>query len=100
MGLTTFVRVVTPLCVTSHDWDSINYSWDWPFLLAFVRRRNIQAVISLSVEVKNIDVGSLLTFRIFFFFGWCPMFLVDFVCDFFERRGEKPSASTRVCMYA
>jgi hypothetical protein len=24
------------------------------------------------------------------------MFLVNFVCDFVERRGEKPSASTRV----
>ncbi len=34
----------------------------------------------------------------FFFFGWCPMFLVNFVCDFIERRGEKPSASTRVCI--
>ena len=44
---------------------------------------------------KRIDVGTLLTFR-FFFFGWCPMFLVNFVCDFVERRGEKPSASTRV----
>ena len=43
---------------------------------------------------KRVDVGTLLTFRIFF--GWCPMFLVTFVCDFVERRGEKPSASTRV----
>jgi len=26
----------------SQEWDSINYSWDWPFLLAFVRQRNIK----------------------------------------------------------
>ena len=32
---------VWPMCVMSHDWDSINYLWDWPFLLAFVRRLKI-----------------------------------------------------------
>jgi len=42
VGLTTFVACLLPqLWVTSQDWDSINYSWDWPLLLAFVRRRNI-----------------------------------------------------------
>ena len=30
-------------CMMSQEWDSINYLWDWPFLLAFVRRRNIKA---------------------------------------------------------
>ena len=28
--------------MTSQDYDSINYSWDWPFLLAFVRQQNIR----------------------------------------------------------
>jgi len=28
--------------VMSQEWDSINYSWDWPFLIAFVRRQNIK----------------------------------------------------------
>jgi hypothetical protein len=39
-------------------------------------------VISLSVEVKNIDVGTLLAF-LFFFFRWRPMFLSYFLCVFF-----------------
>jgi hypothetical protein len=46
VGLTTFVAFVRHMCtqlyVTSQDYDLINYSWDWPFLLAFVRRQNIQ----------------------------------------------------------
>jgi hypothetical protein len=40
VGLTTFVAFVRQMCtqsyVTSQDFNSINYLWDWPFLLAFV----------------------------------------------------------------
>ena len=28
--------------------------------------------------------------------GWCPLFLVNFVCDFVERRGEN-HLQVRVC---
>ena len=57
--------------------------------------RRAKAVISLSVEVKNVCWN---TFGVpnYFFFGWCPMFSSNFLSDFVERRGEKPSASTRV----
>ena len=37
VGLTTFVSVCSELCVTSQDWDSINYLRDWPLFLAFVK---------------------------------------------------------------
>ena len=58
------------------------------------RRDKVMAVISLRRGEKHRRWN---TFDVpIFFFGWCPMFLVNFVCDFVERRGEKPSASTRV----
>jgi hypothetical protein len=59
VGLTTFVAFVrqmgTQSCVTSQDYDSINYSWDWPFLLAFVRRRNIQVQTPAAGKFENYD---------------------------------------------
>ena len=57
--------------------------------------QTIAKILAAVFSHKEIDVGTLLTF-LFFFFGWCPMFLSYFVSDFVERRGEKPSASTRV----
>jgi hypothetical protein len=61
VGLTTVVPLLLLLlcccqgqsCVTSQEWDSINYSWDWPFLLAFVRRRNIKP--PAAVKFENYD---------------------------------------------
>jgi hypothetical protein len=41
--------------VTSQEWDSINYSWDWPFLLAFVRRRNIKVQSPAAGKFENYD---------------------------------------------
>jgi hypothetical protein len=52
---------------------------------------------SLSVEVKNIDVGTLLAFLFlfFFFFRWRPMFSSYLLCVFFC---VGPSASMHVCI--
>ena len=41
--------------MTSQERDSINYSWDWPFLLAFVRRRNIQVKPPAAGKFENYD---------------------------------------------
>ncbi len=41
--------------MTSQEWDSINYSWDWPFLLAFVRRRNIKVQPPAAGKFENYD---------------------------------------------
>ena len=49
------VDVVGQSCVTSQEWDSINYSWDWPFLLAFVRRRNIKVQSPAAGKFENYD---------------------------------------------
>ena len=53
----------------------------WKFL------SRAEAVISLSREVKNEKHRRWNTFDVpfVFFFGWCPMFLVNFLCDFVER---------------
>ena len=39
----------------SQDYDSINYLWDWPFLLAFVRRRSIQVKPPAAGKFENYD---------------------------------------------
>jgi hypothetical protein len=55
VGLTTFVAFVrqmcTQLCVMSQDYNSINYSRDYSFLLVFARRQNIQVLLRLPVPV-------------------------------------------------
>ena len=48
-----FVRPM--MCVTSHDWDSINYLWDWPLLLAFVRQLKIQNQPSVPGKFRSYD---------------------------------------------
>ena len=39
----------------SQEWDSINYLWDWPFLLAFVRRRNSKVQPPAAKKFENYD---------------------------------------------
>ena len=41
-GLCFRYLVRTQSCVTSQDYNSINYLWDWPFLVAFSRRQKSQ----------------------------------------------------------
>ena len=75
------------ICVCISDYSSKKSQPKAVFLLGcdFFERRG----------EKRIDVGLLLMFQ-FFLFGWCPMFLPNFLSDFVERRGENPSASTHV----
>ncbi len=41
-GLCFRYLVRTQSCVTSQDYNSINYLWDWPFLVAFSRQQKSQ----------------------------------------------------------
>ncbi len=63
-----------------------------------VDRTGPKAVISLSVEVKNIDVGTLLTFR-FFFYSDGVLCFWSIVCVIFLSVEVKNHLQVRVCAY-
>ena len=59
MGLTTIVVFGRQMCtqrfVTSQDYNSISYLWDWSFLVMFGRQQNIQVQPLAAGKFENYD---------------------------------------------
>ncbi len=49
-----YVRTLVPIVCGSHKWDSINYSWDWPLLLVFVRWPKCQVQLTAPGQERKL----------------------------------------------